>query len=108
MSVKDVVIGTFDKVAVFATLSIPSRYYCVKYCIEYVTQGGRKVACSNECRHISIAALRDFISKALQENGKQLESLSTLVFFLDTVLLEEEKSEIPILASSELNKRGLI
>jgi hypothetical protein len=88
MSIKDTVIGTFDKVAVFVTLGIPSQYHCVKYCVEYVTQGGRKVACSNECRHISTVALRDFISKALQENGKQLESLSTLVFFLDTVLLD--------------------
>jgi hypothetical protein len=88
MSVKDAVIGTFDRVIIFATLGIPSHYHCVKYCIEYVMQSEKKVTCDNMCRHISTVALRDFIAKALQENGKQLGSLSTLVFFLDTVLLD--------------------
>lgn len=91
MNGKAAVIGTFDRVAIFASLGVPLQYHCVKYCAEYVRiNRKRDVECSDVCRHISTVALKEFIDKALQKKDKQVETLSTLVFFLDTVVVDPD------------------
>jgi hypothetical protein len=83
------VIGAFDRAAIFASLGIPLQYRCVRYCVDYVTMDRRRdVKCGDVCRHISTVALKDFIGKALQKKGKRVGTLSTLVFFLDTVIVD--------------------
>jgi len=105
MNGKAAVIGTFDRVAIFASLGVPLKYHCVKYYVEYVTMDRRRdVKCGDVCRHISTVALKDFIGKALQKKGKQVETLSTLVFFLDTVIVDLNPDITTALMSNQEGK----